>query len=76
MAAEVPCGRTWAALGDGVPDDMPDAEAEAPGVAGAVVPDDRPGAAEAVVACAPNAAEEVEAGVVAGQVRCRKARLP
>ena len=67
-AAEVPCGRSWAALGDGVPDGTPDAEAEAP--------DDRPGAAE-VVACAPNAAEEVEAGVVAeGPVRCRIARLP
>ena len=67
MAAEEPCGRTWAALGDGVPDGTPDAEAEAPG--------DRPGVAEAV-ACAPSAVEEVEAGAVEVPARRRKARLP
>ena len=58
----------------GEPSGTPDAEAVVPD-AEAMVPDDRPGAAEEV-ACAPNAAEEVEAGAVEGPVRRRKARLP
>ena len=58
-----------------MPGGTPDAEAEAPGVAGAEVPDDRPGVEEAV-ACAPSAAEEVEAGVAEVPARRRKARLP
>ncbi len=69
----MPCGRSLAVRDGGEPDDTPDAEAVVPDAA--VVPDDRPGAAEEV-ACAPNAAEEVEAGAVEGPVRRRKARLP
>ena len=65
-AAEVPCGRSWAALGDGVPDGTPEA----------VAPDDRPGVAEEVVACAPSAAEEAVAGVAEVPARRRIARLP